>query len=171
MTAHQKQFHHSSGARRARRNASVSFELLERRALLAQASAFLGSGAMTNPTPTMMNPTPAMMSPTPAMMNPNTAMTTQFVQTVHGRVAGPAAFRAPRSLFLAPTRTRSSSMPAFPRVVAGPTLPTTVMVPTSPAAIRLPADAPKGPTALHGHHGPEHHQHTRLTGHHVRHRP
>jgi hypothetical protein len=174
-----------------RRNASISVERLEGRALLAQAPVVPGLGQLTNPTPIMMNPQPigpltnptlTMLNVTPVTTSSAVSMGTQTATQTTGMRTGTASIvispgigatgarlfsmQSVRSGFTAPMVTPASRFPTNLRLSASSSRSTMVVNPAAPAT----APAPAIPAAPHGLQGQHHHRPAGSGGHHGHHR-
>jgi hypothetical protein len=166
-----------AAARRTRRDASVSVQRLEGRALLAQTFGFPGLGPVANLPLSMLNPQPLVLNLTPTLTNAPVPRTNTSVAITITRPTitittptGTSSLVAPRVLPTTITREfvlrpgpipsvpSASEMPTSPRLTLAPTGPATVVVLTNPAPTPPPAPGPAGPVASHGHHVPRHHQ-------------
>ena len=158
MKPHQEQNH-----RRPRRNASISVEPLEGRALLSLGAISVPTNATPQwtwspvTTPPISTPTPTTNVPTTPTNTSTTPANTPTIST------GTNSFvlRANLSFILRPTRSTPTVVSKFPRLVSGLTTPTsnvasTYQTPTPPTP--PPAVLPSGPTASGGHHS-HHGQH------------
>ena len=190
MRSQQEQDRRRAAARRTRRDASVSVQWLEGRALLAQTFSFPGLGPVANLPLSTLNPQPLALDLTPTLTNAtvtrantsetgtNTRLTVtntsptvttsfEFTRFLPSTIAREFSFRA----FQRPTLAPASTTPTNLRLILAPTRPMTVVVSTNPPPTPLAAPGPAGPLASHGHHRPQHHQHAgpgSLQGHHGR---
>jgi hypothetical protein len=166
MRSNQEQDRQRTNARRARRHASISVEMLEGRQLLAIWSPWSGIGSTSRPTPDAPSSTPVVVSSSTSLPSgvgatntgaAATSVTTTFTGNGGGSSSGggttfsiPTRFRFFNEVILPkPTRGTAATNPT-PAVT--PTNPRIVSPPKNSAPAPLPAAAPSPVSAALVHH-------------------